>query len=1128
MTEWTVVAGVDSSATASEIDTVANNIANVNIVGGISSDVTTVAGIASDVTSVSSISGNVTTVAGIDSNVTTVAGISGEITTVANDGTDIGIVAANTSNINTVAGISSNVTTVAGISSDVTTVAADETDIGTVATNIANINTTAGSISNVNTVATNIANINTVAADGTDIGVVAGISSDVTTVSGINANVTTVAGISADVTSVAGDATDIGTVATNIANVNTTAGSIANVNTVATNISNVNSVASNSTNIDAVAANETNINAVNSNSTNINTVASNNTNITTVATDIANVNTTASNITGVNSFAERYRVDSSDPTTSLDAGDLAFNTTDSALKYYNGTSWASITAGLTDIVGDVTPQLGGNLDLNSNDITGTGNIDTTGNLTISGDLTVNGTTTTINSTTISVDDKNIELGATASPTDLTADGGGITLKGTTDHTLNWINSTDAWTSSEHLNLATGKEYKINNTSLKDVSETLTNKTINSASNTITITESNISDLGSYLENVVEDTTPQLGGDLSTNGNDVNFGDNDKAIFGAGSDLQIYHDGSNSYVTENGVGNFYIQGQNSIRLTNSGGTENYAIFNVDGAVQLNHDNATRLLTTSTGVDVTGTVVSDGLTVDTNTLYVDATNNRVGISTSSPAQKLHLTTGGTTYMRVENTTLGCVTDFGTTSTGSTIINRSAHPMAFFTNSTERMRIDSSGNVGIGTSSPQSELHISGASTPEIRLTDTTNTVEANFFTNDTVGTIGSKSNHAFVFNTNNTERMRIDSSGNLGIGESSPSNTLHVKNTTSSGGLIEFDGQSNGEFGLRIQSNISGGNFEGDFANGGGLLDLFANSATTSGGDILVARTQASDPVFLVKGNGRVGIGTSSPARELHISDSGTPAIRIQDTGGTNQYCEMLVSGSAVILQSRNDTSDGNIVFRGLGGGIATEHMRINSSGNVGIGTTNPDGALTIQATGASDITYKYTDGTTKAFSKFDNSDFTFKEGTVGADAYAFFTNNTERMRIDSSGVVSIDSGYVTLNGNEIGGAQITIADDAVGTVVPPRNGGFIMMTTAGDTAFPNEPASAFLAYDVGSSLRTNIARSMDGSFDTAVEKTTGALTGTSATDGNIKVSINTGQIEINNRLGASVVIQLTFL
>ena len=90
-----------------------------------------------------------------------------------------------------------------------------------------------------------------------------------------------------------------------------------------------------------------------------------------------------------------------------------------------------------------------------------------GNLTIAGNLTVNGTTTTVNSTTLSVDDKNIELGKVASPTDTTADGGGITLKGTTDKTINWIDSTDTWNSSESFNLANGKSFRINNALIVD-------------------------------------------------------------------------------------------------------------------------------------------------------------------------------------------------------------------------------------------------------------------------------------------------------------------------------------------------------------------------------------------------------------------------------------------------------------------------------------------------------------------------------------------------------------------------------------------------------------------------------------------------------------------------------------
>mgnify|MGYP003109946136 CR=1 FL=1 len=77
------------------------------------------------------------------------------------------------------------------------------------------------------------------------------------------------------------------------------------------------------------------------------------------------------------------------------------------------------------------------------------------NLIVSNDLTVNGTTTTINSTTVQVDDKNIELGTVATPTDATANGGGITLKGATDKTLTWVNSTDCWTFNQSLNLPAG-------------------------------------------------------------------------------------------------------------------------------------------------------------------------------------------------------------------------------------------------------------------------------------------------------------------------------------------------------------------------------------------------------------------------------------------------------------------------------------------------------------------------------------------------------------------------------------------------------------------------------------------------------------------------------------------------
>lgn len=104
-------------------------------------------------------------------------------------------------------------------------------------------------------------------------------------------------------------------------------------------------------------------------------------------------------------------------------------------------------------------------------------------LTLSGDLTVNGTTTTINSTTLTVDDKNIELGSVVSPTNTTADGGGITLKGTTDKTFNWVNSTSAWTSSEHISLGTGKNLLLNGATSGTITIT---PTAISGTNTITL------------------------------------------------------------------------------------------------------------------------------------------------------------------------------------------------------------------------------------------------------------------------------------------------------------------------------------------------------------------------------------------------------------------------------------------------------------------------------------------------------------------------------------------------------------------------------------------------------------------------------------------------------------------
>ena len=129
----------------------------------------------------------------------------------------------------------------------------------------------------------------------------------------------------------------------------------------------------------------------------------------------------------------------------IDGGDLTVSTTTFNL--------ANTTATTLNIGGAATS-------LNLGAATGTTTVGN--NLTVTGDLTVSGNTTTLNTSTLEVEDKNITLGNTQFPTNLTAAGGGITLKGTTDKTIVYNNVSNSWDLSENLKLASGKTFSINN------------------------------------------------------------------------------------------------------------------------------------------------------------------------------------------------------------------------------------------------------------------------------------------------------------------------------------------------------------------------------------------------------------------------------------------------------------------------------------------------------------------------------------------------------------------------------------------------------------------------------------------------------------------------------------------
>jgi len=272
---------------------------------------------------------DITTIAGIANDVTTVSGIAANVTTVANDATDIGTVATNIASVNTVATNIADVITVANdlneAISEVETVADDLNEA------VSEIDTVANNITDVNTVgnATNIANITLVAGQISP-------TNNISTVAGANANITAIAndlGGSNTIGTVASDlsgSNNIGTVATNIAainNVNTNIAVISNVNTNLSIISNVN------TNLSDIQTVSTDLSGSNT--------------IGTVATDLSgsnNIGTVASNIASVNSFANIYRIGSTNPVSSLDEGDLFYNSTDNRLKFYNGSAWTNIEA----------------------------------------------------------------------------------------------------------------------------------------------------------------------------------------------------------------------------------------------------------------------------------------------------------------------------------------------------------------------------------------------------------------------------------------------------------------------------------------------------------------------------------------------------------------------------------------------------------------------------------------------------------------------------------------------------------------------------------------------------------------------------------------------------------------
>jgi hypothetical protein len=371
-------------------------------------------------------------------------------------------------------------------------------------------------------------------------------------------------------------------------------------------------------------------------------------------------------------------------------------------------------------------------------------------------------------------------------------------------------------------------------------------------------------------------------ELGTNpSGNVTFQDNGKAIFGAGSDLQIYHDGSNSYLKDAGTGDLYIQGEANVRITDGDGNKMFLGQN-DGEVQLYYNGYEKLNTTSTGIDVTGTATMDGLTASTSgnqIMLVDsvsgATTIQMRTGSGSLSNFIRSGIGGSANLRFETTgnvvrqkidsngdisfyedtgttpklfwdasaeSLGIGTTSLTTSDGSNVELSAATSSRVILASTGtggrkwtmatgttgsldfydydasayRMRIDASGRVGIGTSSPAVKFDVNGDGL-QIRLDGTANTSRGIMLRNTGTaeGQIQTDGNMHFIqedagrymrFSTANTERMRIDSSGNLLVGAT----TLANVNNIISNHLFEGGNSTAGNAAVGVYNNTGTAN------------------------------------------------------------------------------------------------------------------------------------------------------------------------------------------------------------------------------------------------------------------------------------------------------------------------------
>ena len=573
----------------------------------------------------------------------------------------------------------------------------------------------------------------------------------------------------------------------------------------------------------------------------------------------------------------------------------------------------------------------------------------TGNLTVGGNFTVNGTTTTIDTTTLTVEDKNIEIGKVSTPTDTTADGGGITLKGATDKTINWVDSTDSWTLSEHLDLASGKVFKINNT------EILSATGLGS-----TVVSSSLTSVGTITTGTWNATA------ISGSKVDPNFGSQDITA----SDLILTGTGTN---TDNSLDLSYnaTSGVASINADSSGGNTELQLGTSNNGslgtkLTIKNTGEIGIGTTSPGADLTvrdtATHTAYASVAPSNTDCMLQLYNNPSSETTNNHASIQFGVNGGSHNRVS--TISAIAE----SAG----NRKL-ALGFCTDSgsnrNERMRLTGDGKLALGITSPDHHFSVQAANSAIPRIGITNPDHDENF----NISTYHDSNGIYALIGCN----LKYDANGNNAVDTTAhKSSGLHID---ARGGGMQFLAGDAGETPqevMRIHSNkklLIGTSSDNSSSDTNAKLQVF----TPTAGKILIGRT---DNV--------VGINDILGIIDFH------------DTAGTSSN---ICARIAAVAAGDHDTNDKptNLIFKTCNdaSGTAVEHMRLEFDGDLRLSSSD------------SNVNYGFIDGWTGTTGDMVIGSDQGATGSGAIKSNLILrTRQGERMRIDHLGrvLIGIDS------------------------------------------------------------------------------------------------------------------------